>query len=243
MNNRRIIFDGARDSLPLIFPSMPFGIVFGAMAKSLGLSDVVTMAFSILVFAGSSQFIAITLLASGAALPVIIVTTFIVNLRHILYAFSLLPYVRSLSHRMRLAMGFLVTDETYATVINRISQAQLGNDFSRYYLGSGILMYSNWVFCTYLGIVAGNQFPQLTDFGLDIAMVVAFVGIVVANLRLPSHWICAAVAAVSGTLTYAWPNQTGLLFSSCMAIAAGVIAENIYSARNNNQTPKAGETS
>ena len=82
-------------------------------------------------------------------------------------------------------------------------------------------MYLDWA-------VAGNQFPQLSSFGLDIAMVVAFIGIVVPHLKMPSHWVCALVAALSGTITYDWPNQSGLLFSSVIAIISGVVLENAF---------------
>jgi predicted branched-subunit amino acid permease len=63
-------------------------------------------------------------------------------------------------------------------------------------------------------------------------MVVAFIGIVVPNLKLPSHWLCAITAAVSGLLTYQWPHQTGLLLSSLVAIVVGVITENRLTAKS-----------
>ena len=222
MNSGRL---GARDTLPLVLASLPFGMVFGAMGQAQGLPDSVTMAFSILVFAGSSQFVAMTLLAVGASTLVIVLTTLVINLRHMLYGISLIPTVRHLPLTTRLAMGFFLTDETYATLVNRLAHSNNQQVDTRYYFGSGLLMYANWVFSTYLGILAGHQFPALTGFGLDIAMVVAFTGIIVANLTMPSHWICAAVAALSGCLTYTWPHNTGLLFSAVLAIIAGVLSE------------------
>jgi 4-azaleucine resistance transporter AzlC len=221
-----LAFQGAKDSFPLVVAAMPFGIVYGALGQSQGLSDWVVMAISIFVFAGASQFIAITLLATGAALPVIVSTVFIVNLRHSLYAVSLIPFVKHLSSQIRIAMGFVLTDETFAVVYNRLSN-QADRNITAYYFGSAGFMYLNWQLCTLIGIVAGNNYPQLTEYGLDVAMVVAFIGIVVPHLKLSSHWICAIVAGVSGILTYQWPHQTGLLFSSILAIVMGVTAENL----------------
>lgn len=185
-----------------------------------------------LVFAGASQFIAVTMLAAGASFPIIVLTVFLVNLRHMLYAVSLIPFVREYAQKTRLPMAFLLTDETFAVAFNRVSQEVQPTHFDQYFLGSGALMYCNWVFCTWLGIFAGNQFPALTSFGLDIAMVVAFIGIVVPHLKMPSHWLCAITAALSGTLTYNWPNQSGLLFSAMIAIFAGVWAENMLNSSN-----------
>ncbi len=184
------------------------------------------------MFAGASQFIAVALLAAGASIPVIILTVFLVNLRHMLYAISLIPYVRNLPQKVRLPMAFLLTDETFAVAYNRASEKKQTPYFDQYYLGSGVMMYCNWIFCTWLGIFAGNQMPGLTDFGLDIAMVVAFIGIVVPHLKMRSHWLCAITAALSGTLTYYWPHQSGLLFSSVVAIIVGVLAENTLSSEN-----------
>ncbi|MBL4631537.1 MAG: AzlC family ABC transporter permease, partial [Paraglaciecola sp.] len=189
---------GVKDTSPLVIAAIPFGLVFGAMGQAQGLADWVTLSISIFVFAGASQFIAITMLAAGAALPVIVLTVFIVNLRHMLYSVSLIPVVQGLSQKWRWPMAFTLTDETFAVVYNKISLSNAPQNLQFYYLGSSAFMYLNWILCTWLGIKLGSQLPSLTSFGLDIAMVVAFIGIVVPNLKLPSHWLCAITAAVSG---------------------------------------------
>lgn len=217
---------GAKDSFALVLAVMPFGLVFGALGHAHGFSDWVVVAISIFVFAGASQFIAITMLAAGAIVPVIILTVFVVNLRHMLYAVSLIPVIRHVPQRVRIPMAFLLTDETFAVVFNKASHSEAKQNLSRYYFGSALFMYLSWVSFTWLGVVAGGQFPALTEFGLDIAMVVAFIGIVVPNLKLRSHWACAFTATVSGLLSYDWPHQTGLLFSSLFAISVGVFIEN-----------------
>lgn len=227
-----IFISGVKDTFPLVVAAMPFGLVFGAMGQAQGLADWVTLGISIFVFAGASQFIAITMLAAGAAIPVIVLTVFIVNLRHMLYSVSLIPIVQDLSQKWRWPMAFTMTDETFAVVYNKMSLSRPHQNLPMYYLGSSAFMYLNWILCTWVGIVLGSQLPSLTSFGLDIAMVVAFIGIVVPNLRLPSHWLCAITAAVSGLLTYQWPHQTGLLLSSLFAIVVGVISENRLTARS-----------
>lgn len=220
--------DGARDTLPLVFAAIPFGIVYGALGHAQGLPDWVVIAISMVVFAGASQFIAVTLMATGASIPIIVLTVFVVNLRHMLYAISLIPYVKQIPQIKRLPMAFALTDETYAVAYNRTTQKIPTPHFDHYYLGSAAFMYLNWQLCTWIGLVAGNQFPQLISFGLDIAMVVAFIGIVVPHLKMPSHWVCALIAALSGILTFDWPNQSGLLFSSAIAIISGVMLENAF---------------
>ena len=101
---QREFLTGARDTIPLLIGAFPFGLIYGTLAMSAGLSVAAAFAMSLFVFAGSAQFIAVGLFALGAAPPVIIVTTFIVNLRHLLYAANLLPFLGGLSRRWRLAL-------------------------------------------------------------------------------------------------------------------------------------------
>jgi 4-azaleucine resistance transporter AzlC len=214
-----------RDTLPLIIAAVPFGLVYGALAISLGLSEWLTMSMSLFVFAGASQFIAVTLLASSAALPVILLTVFIVNLRHMLYAATFMKQVGELPQWLRLPMAFWLTDETFAVVSNRVLREPKMLGFSWYYLGSCIAMYTNWTLCTWLGLTLGQRVPDMTRWGLDVAMVVAFVGIVVPLLKHKSHWACAFTAIVAAALTYHWPHQTGLLFSTFLAIGIGLLLD------------------
>ena len=217
---------GVKDTTPLVLAAMPFGLVFGALGQANQLPEWLILGMSVFVFAGASQFIAVSLMATAAAPWVIILTVFIVNLRHMLYAISLLPLVKGLSFRSRSLMSFPLTDETFAVVINRMRPPVAPEQFKAYYIGSAVFMYLNWILCTWVGMLAGQQLPQVTEFGLDVAMVVAFVAIVVPQLNLPSKWLCAKVAGVLAVLTFHWPHKTGLLFSSLIAIACGVWAEN-----------------
>lgn len=78
---------GAKAILPLVVGMIPFGIIFGTLAEG-SLSSSAAIAMSALVFAGSAQFIALGLLSTGTAFSIIILTTFVVNLRHLLYSMS-----------------------------------------------------------------------------------------------------------------------------------------------------------
>jgi predicted branched-subunit amino acid permease len=103
----------------MVVGAIPFGIIFGAVAVtgSRPLSPAAAMGMSLIVFAGSAQFIAAGLYGQGAGLAIIVLTTFIVNLRHALYSASLAPYMQRLSQKWLLPLGFWLTDETYAVVV------------------------------------------------------------------------------------------------------------------------------
>ena len=104
MSRHHEFLQGARDMLPMLLGAIPFGIIFGSLAGAAGLSPWQTVGMSLLVFAGSAQFIAISLLGGGATLAVLWLTTFVVNLRHALYSASLQPYVRHLPKRWRMPL-------------------------------------------------------------------------------------------------------------------------------------------
>ena len=213
---------GALETLPLVVAAFPFGIVFGAMAHTGGLSFAVTLGMSAIVFAGASQFIAITLLAAATALPVIVMTVFVVNLRQMLYSANLMHHVETWPQWLRAVLAFFLTDETFAAVTDRLNRHPEQAGLRWFYAGSALFMYSFWQIATVLGYTLGEQIPGLADWGLDVAMIVAFVGIVVPALKQRADWACAVVAFSSALLTYDWPHQTGLLFSSLVAIAVGM---------------------
>ena len=174
---------GARDILPLVMGAIPFGIVFGTLAIGSGLSVGATLAMSAFVFAGSSQFIAVGLVAANTGWLLIVLTTFVVNLRHLLYAMSLLPYVKGLSQRWKIPMGFWLTDEAFVVAIRRYEQGDRSPHKHWYYLGAALTMYGTWQLCTLLGITAGQLIPNAADWGLDFAMSVTFIGMIAPYLK------------------------------------------------------------
>lgn len=232
---------GAKATFPLIVGAIPFGIIFGTLAEPSGLSVMGALAMSIIVFAGASQFIALGLLAAGAALPIIIATTFVVNLRHILYAANLVPKVRHLPQRWRIFMAFGLTDETFAAVSSRYLQQEDIRDAHWFYLGSFCAMYGNWVLCTVIGVALGEIFPDMTQWGLDFAMSVTFIGMVVPYLKNKPMWACVIVAAAMAIATAALPHKLGLLIAAIAGIAVGLSFHMMLTRQNtrhsNNKEP------
>ena len=99
VSRRSEFWNGVKDTFPLVVGAIPFGIIFGALAVTSGVSPGGALAMSAIVFAGSSQFIAAGLVAGGAPLLVIVLTTLVVNLRHALYSASLAPHMKHLPQR------------------------------------------------------------------------------------------------------------------------------------------------
>ncbi|MEX1247701.1 MAG: AzlC family ABC transporter permease [Anaerolineales bacterium] len=220
---------GARDTFPLLVGAWPFGLIFGALAVSGGFfSPPGATAMSALVFAGSAQFIAVGLVAAGTPATIVILTTFVVNLRHMLYAATLAPHLSKLPARWLLPLGFWLTDESFVVAAKHFEESRSDKNKHWYLLGSEIAMYSNWQFVTWLGILAGQQIKDPQSWGLDFAMVVTFIGMLVPMVKGLPTLAVVLVAGGAGLLASGLPNQLGLLLAALLGIAAGVSAELIW---------------
>ncbi|MCC7448840.1 MAG: AzlC family ABC transporter permease [Anaerolineae bacterium] len=219
---------GVKDTFPLVVGAIPFGLIFGAVAVTSGLSPAAAQGMSLFVFAGSAQFIGAGLVAGGASIPVIVLTTFIVNLRHALYSASLAPHMKHLPQRWLIPLGFWLTDETFAVVIQRYNQPDDSPYKHWYFFGSDLFMYVNWNICTLIGLLAGRAIPDASKLGLDFAMVVTFIGIVVPLVKNRPMLVSVIVAGLTAVITNPLPNKLGLMIAALAGVAAGFISESRY---------------
>lgn len=219
------VIRGLVATLPMMISAFPFGLIFGALATSAGLSPLAVMSMSLFVFSGSAQFIAIILLGTGSALGVIWLATLILNLRHLLYAATLVDHVRHLSQVWCFGLAAWLTDETFAIMERRYRLEGGGENAHWYYLASCLGMYINWAFWTYIGIVVGTQFEDIGKWGLEFAMVVTFIGIVMPALRSSPFWLAAIVAGAVATLANGLPYKLGLMLGALAGIACGLAVQ------------------
>ncbi|MBL9034851.1 MAG: AzlC family ABC transporter permease [Rhodospirillaceae bacterium] len=228
---RAEIGDGLKVTFPFMVGAAPFGVIFGALATAQGLHPFETMAMSLFVFSGSAQFVAISLLALGAGAWTIWLATFILNLRHTLYAAALVPYVRHLSLPWRFVLSAGLTDETFAAMEDRYRR--LGrHELSHWaYFSSVVAMHLNWNFWTLLGIVAGSQVTGLEDTGLGFAAIATFIGMVVQKLTTPGARAAAAIAGVLAAALAFLPHNLGLTIATLAAICGAVAVDRIVAAR------------
>ncbi|VXC02202.1 putative 4-azaleucine resistance transporter AzlC [Pseudomonas sp. 8BK] len=216
---------GVRDSIPMIVGILPFGLIYGALASLAGLSLGQALGMSLLVYAGSAQFIAISLLTLGSGAVVILLTTLVVNLRHVLYSAALQPYVGKLPQRWRVPLAFGLTDETFAVVQRRYLARGMTEHGQWYHAGVALALYLSWVSSSLVGALFGQSVPNLAGWGLDFAMLATFIGIVVPALRNQPQIAAALVAGAVELLCHAWPYKLGLMAAALSGIAVGVWLE------------------
>ena len=216
-------------TIPLVVGAIPFGIIFGALASTVGLSGSGTQAMSLFVFAGSAQFIAAGLIANGTGMLVIIIITLVVNLRHMLYAATLAPHMKNLTQRWLLPLGFWLTDESFVVVVERYRKTDQSPNKHWFFLGSAVFMYTNWQLCTFIGILTGQWIDDPLTWGLDFAMIVTFIGMLIPMVRDKTVLIAVLTSGISALLLRGLPNKLGLILAALIGVSAGMAAHYLIS--------------
>lgn len=222
---KTLFIKGIVDALPLIVGGIPFGIIFGTLSLNAGLDIWQTVGLSSIVFAGSAQFVAVGMLAAGTSLGFIVGATLIVNLRHLIYAASLLPHVKHLPQRWRIPLGFLLIDEVYAATYPNYLKNQKEPNNHWHYLGVGVAFFVSWNVATLVGIFFGANIEGIANWGLDFAMSATFIGMVMPHLINKPMIAGVLTSAVLAIITYSLPHKIGLVISSISGMAVGYCLE------------------
>lgn len=214
---------GVRSEIPIVLGVIPFGLIFGVLARQAGLPPALGQSMSSVVFAGSAQLIGVELFAAGAPALLILVTTFMVNLRHVLYSASLAPFVSHLPARWKWLLAYLLTDEAFATVVVHYHQPGPVAHRHWFFLGAGLGLWLPWQLSTAAGIFLGAAIPE--SWGLDLTLALTFIGIVVPTLKDRPHVGAALSAGLVAVVAAALPYRLGLMAAALVGIMVGVLLE------------------
>lgn len=213
-------WEGVRNEVPLLMGVAPFGMIYGVIALEAGLSPLQAQAMSAIVFAGSAQFLTVQLLANLTPALVVILTGFVVNLRHLLYSASVAPWLQGLSGPWKALLSYLLTDEAYAvTIINYRQNGQRVGEYW-FFLGAGLALWTTWQVSTAVGILLRTLVPA--SWGLDFALPLTFIALVVPSLRHAADGVTAVVAGGLAIMLAGLPYKLGLILASLVAIAIGL---------------------
>ena len=186
---------GVRFALPIVVGYVPIGFAFGVLADKAGLSHSNTMLMSLLVYAGSSQLIAIGLFEAQAPAFSIIFTTFVVNLRHLLLSAAISPFLQGWRRSEIAAFAFELTDETFAIHSLRIASDKQSKAEA---FGINMTAQVGWVFGTWLGLMAGQYLSNIEPLALDYALPAMFLALIVLQIKDRIHIV---VALLSGAVS------------------------------------------
>lgn len=209
--------------MPLWVGVIPFGATFAILARGSGFSALETQALSMLVFAGSAQLTVVTLVVAGAGLPAVVLTTALLNLRHLLYAVSLARYLGPHVRPPRWLLAFFLTDESFGVTIRAFLQ---GRGSAGFLFGASFSLYVSFAGATAAGSFLGTHIPAPERIGLDFIFPLSFLALL---LPLLHGWRQVAVAVLAAVLAL-WFGRIldgGLtvLLATSAAAAAGVLID------------------
>jgi 4-azaleucine resistance transporter AzlC len=219
LSPRTELISGIRAELPLMIAVIPFGMIYGILAVGVGMPASSAQAMSVIIFAGSAQFVSAQLFGLGVPAAIIVITVVMVNLRHALYSASIAPYLQKLPNRWKWSLAYLLTDEAYAVTINRYQQGVSTGNKHWFFLGSGLTLWVIWQLSTAAGIFLGASIP--TSWSLDFTLALTFIALVVPTLKDRPSFGAALSAGVIAVLAFGLPLKLGLLVASVTGILVG----------------------
>lgn len=215
--------EAARRFAPLAMGYIPVGLAYGVLAHKCGLSILNTVLMSVLVYAGSSQLIAVAMFAAGASPMSIIVATFIVNLRHLLMSAALTPFMKQWKLPQLAVFSFEMTDETFAVHSARFSS---GDRNKRLTLRINLLAHSVWVAASFAGALAGSGIPDVEPLGMDFVLPAMFIALLAMQARNGLHWLVAGFSGlVSVALLQAGFDQWSVILATILGATLGAGVE------------------
>jgi len=214
-----ILRDGLRAAWPICVGYVPIGLAFGVLAQKAGLSALAVGLMSALVFAGSSQFIAVAMMGAGAGTASIVATTFAVNLRHLLMSSALSVHLKGVERRWLTLFAYGITDESFA--LNLVRFREGGGDWRRA-LTVNHVTNAVWVASTVAGALGGALIPAHA-FGIDYALMGMFLCLLVYQLRGRIYVLTALTAgATAVAMSLMIPGNSYIVAASVIAATAGL---------------------
>jgi 4-azaleucine resistance transporter AzlC len=206
---RRLLLDTAGIAVSVA----GFAFVFGLEARNAGYSVVEAAAMSVIGFAGAAQFAAVGYVSAGLPWAPIVVLTFFLNARHLLYSASLAPRMRSVPILQRAVMAHVLTDEAFALAATHFHR--LGRvDVPGYWIGAIVGVFIPWNLATLAGVLLGGAIPDPSRFGLDVVFPAAMAGLAVGLTTGRREVIAAGAGAAIGIVL-------SLLVGPALGIVAG----------------------
>lgn len=205
-------------TIPVMMGYIPLGMAFGLLLSSLLIPWYYAFFMSIFIFAGSGQFLALTLFAANATILEIGIATFLLNLRHTFYGLSMISSFKNFSWKKNYLI-FGLTDETFALL--KTSDIKDEENREKIYLTITMLNQSYWVLGSVIGAVLGNILPfnyQGIEFSLTALFVVLSIDLYKKS-RLHKPFLISIVIGFLGMLVF--PSDKMLILS--LSLAATVL--------------------
>ena len=214
---------GVARATPIILGYVPVGLAYGILARKAGLSPLNTVLMSLLVYAGSAQLIAVGLFGAQISPFSIMMTTFVVNLRHFIMASAVAPYLKRWRKPEIAAFAYQLTDETFAIHSTQFPSSVPGK---AEVFATNITAQTAWVTGTILGVGVGQLVGDVKPFALDYALPAMFIALLVLQIKNVIHVVVALFTGILAiVLLQAGMNQWNVMAATVIGATVGVMLE------------------
>lgn len=212
----------------MVLGYLAIGLAFGVLARTAGLSILEVLLLSTLLYAGSAQFIFASLVAGASAPLAVVITIFLVNVRHSLYSAALSPYLRQQPLWKNMLIGAQLTDETFALATSHLVKGRTADP--AWLFGINLTAQLAWIAATTFGALLGQAITNINALGLDFALAAMFAALLV--LQMANHprlriavlvVLTAGIIAMGGTLLFS--SSWAILIAAIAAATAGALLE------------------
>lgn len=221
---------GVKDCIPTLLGYISIGLAFGVVGAASGLKLYEIALLTVLVYAGSAQFIFCGLILSGTPVSAIIFTIFIVNLRHFLMSLTVAPNFTQYSLMRNIGFGTLLTDETFGVAITKIMQTKKIS--GKWMDGLNVTAYLVWIAACISGAFLGQWIANPEKWGLDFALTAMFVALLILQLssvgktKLAKNLLLIGLVALCMyVFSYFMPTHLAVLFSTVIVATVGVVID------------------
>ncbi len=219
--DRAGVIEGARQSVPVALGIFAYGLVFGVLAQQAHLSTLELLLMSGIVFAGSSQFAALGLWVAPLPVAAIVLTTLVINLRHILMGAALRSRLAHLRSWQKYLSLFVMTDESWAVTMGYFAK---GGRNGAFLLGSGFMAFLAWSAATLVGQSAGSALQDPRAIGLDFAFSAVFIGLLLGFWKGRRDLLPWGVAALVAILAAWWlPGKWYIILGGIAGSIVGAV--------------------
>lgn len=221
-------WQGVKECVPTLLGYLSIGFAAGVVEKTAGLSIVEIALISLLLYAGSGQFIAAGMIAAAHPVSAIVFTIFFVNSRHLLMSAALSPYFQKQTMRQNIMIGALLTDETFGVAItNALNKKQLN---FKWMLGLNIAAYLNWAIANIAGGLLGQWISDPEKYGLDFALPAMFIGLIILQLMSQKTYFLNIMVGLSAIgiiilSSFLFPGSAGVILATIIASTIGMVIE------------------
>lgn len=211
---------GLAAAWPICLGYLPIGMALGVLGQKAGLHPLAIGFMSVIVFAGSSQFIAVSMISTGMPPLTIVMTTFVVNLRHLLMSSALAIPFRGRRRSLLTLFAYGVTDESFAVNYPKLIE---GNWQIEHALVVNHAANLTWIVSTIIGGYGGQYIPE-GAFGIDYALIAMFICLLIFQLRGRVYFLTAIIAgALAVGLSLLLPGNWHIILASMLAATLGTI--------------------